>query len=426
MLELAGPIGALLVLLLLSGFFSSSETAFMAVSRYRLHYLERRGNRQARIVRELSDSPDRLLATILLGNNFANTAATAVATTIALRAGGNNGVILATLIMTAVILVFSEIAPKTFAARSPERLALAVARPLQLIVPLLYPLASAAATVADWALRPFGVSGGGRPRVSIEEIKGILDLGEEERVIAREKRRMLHSILRLGDIKIADIMIPRTQIKAVAIDGPPEQIVRQIRDSGTTRLPVYRDNLDDIVGILHSKDVIRYWDHAEDMSVEAIMRTPFYVPETASLETLLRLFRHHRQHLAMVIDEFGGVEGVVSLEDLLEEIVGDIEDEHDVPERPPLLEVMPGVVLCRGTCPLSLLNRRCALDLRARDSNTLAGFLMEISGSVPQPGKRLTQGALTFHVLRASPNRVDFVRIEGVATRGVEDDGRRS
>jgi len=417
MQDLGTAIGALVVLLALSGFFSGSETALMAVSRYRLRYLERRGDRRAALVRRLIAAPDRLLSSILLGNNFVNVAASAVATSIALETAGTNGVLVATFLMTGLILIFSEVAPKTLAARRPETLSLWVARPIQLVVALLYPLAGAASSLANLLLRPFIGDSVDGPKLSLEDITGMLEVGEEERVIAREKRRMVQSIFRLTETTIEDVMIPRTQIKAIALSAEPEEIVRVIQGSGVTRLPVYRESLDDIVGILHSKDVIRHWDRPEALQIEQLMRKPFYVPETATLETLLRLFRHHRQHLALVIDEFGGVEGIVSREDLIEEIVGDIEDEHDRPQEPQLLEVDDDALLVAGTCPLSLLNRRYGLALQSEDSATVAGFLMEISGEIPQPGDRVTHGELTFNVRRASRNRIDLIRLEGPQLR---------
>ncbi len=419
--DLVAPLGGLILLLGLSGFFSSAETALMAVSRYRLRYLERRGVRNADVVRRLIESPEGLLAAILLGNNFVNIAASALATAIAIQAVGDNGIWAATVVMTAAILIFSEIAPKTIAARNPERLALIVARPIQLTVRLLRPFASSAAAVAGLVIRPLVGPATGVPVVSEEDIKGMLELGEEERVIAREKRRMLSSIFSLTETTIEDVLIPRTQVKSIAIDATPVEVLEAIRESGATRLPVYRGSLDDVVGMLHSKDVFQYWERIGDLDIEAIMRKPVYVPETATLETLLRLFRHHRQHMALVIDEYGGVEGIVSLEDLLEEIVGDIEDEHDEPQQPQLMEVDDGSLLVEGTCPISLLNRRYDLSLSARDSTTLAGLLMEWSGDIPQPGVRLTHGDLTFNIRRASRNRIDLVRIEGL---GDGDDER--
>ena len=318
--DLFRPLLALAFLLALSAFFSGSETALMAVSRYRLRYLERRGERRAGLLLRLTATPERLLSAILLGNNFVNIAASALATTVALRlVGGRGGVLLATFVMTVLILVFAEIAPKTYAARNPERVALAVALPMRAIVTLLGPFARAFAGVATGILYPLVGRARERTRLSLEEIKGILDVGEEERVIAREKRRMLQSIFRLTETTIEDVMIPRTQIHALPIDASPAQVIATIRRSGNTRLPVYRNSLDDVVGILHSKDVFRYWDRIDQLDVAAIVRRPLFVPETATLEAVLRLFRHHRQHLALVIDEFGGVEGLVTLEDLLEE-----------------------------------------------------------------------------------------------------------
>ncbi len=423
MSDLVAPLGGLILLLALSGFFSSAETALMAVSRYRLRYLERRGVRNADVVRRLIESPEGLLSAILLGNNFVNIAASSLAAAIAIRAAGENGIWAATVIMTAAILIFSEIGPKTIAARNPERLALIVARPIQWTVRLLRPLAGSAAYVAGLVIRPFVGPPTAAPQVSEEEIRGMLEVGEEERVIAREKRRMLSSIFSLTETTIEDVMIPRTQVKSISVDATPVEVLRAIRESGATRLPVYRGSLDDIVGMLHSKDVFQYWERIGDLDIAAIMRRPVYVPETATLETLLRLFRHHRQHMALVIDEFGGVEGIVSLEDLLEEIVGDIDDEHDVPQEPQLKELEDGSLLVEGTCPISLLNRRYALGLSARDSMTLAGLLMEWSGGIPQPGERLGQGDLTFNIRRASRNRIDLVRIEGLRSAGDESPG---
>ena len=420
MSDLVAPLGGLILLLALSGFFSSAETALMAVSRYRLRYLERRGVRNAEVVRRLVESPESLLSAILLGNNFANIAASSLAAAIAIRSAGDGGLWVATIAMTAAILIFSEIAPKTIAARDPERLALLVARPIQLTTRLLHPFASAAAGIAGLVIHPIVGASTHSPRVSEEEIRGMLEFGEDERGIARERRRMLSSIFSLTETTIEDVMIPRTQVKSVAIDATPEEVLQTLRDSGATRLPVYRSNLDDIVGILHSKDVFRYWEHIADLDIAAIMRKPIYVPETATLETLLRLFRHHRQHLALVIDEYGGVEGIVSLEDLLEEIVGDIEDEHDTPQAPQVMEFDDGALLVEGTCPISLLNRRYSLELSSRHNTTLAGFLMEWSGGIPQPGDRLTHGELTFNIRRASRNRIDLVRIEGAYASSVD------
>jgi putative hemolysin len=419
MADLAVPLAGLIVLLALSGFFSGSETALMAVNRYRLGYLERRGDERAAAVRRLIRSPERLISSILLGNNFVNTAASALATTIAIGIAGRNGVVVATFVMTVLILIFSEVAPKTLAARFPERMAFRIARPIGLVVRVLHPIAWAAVHAANLLLLPFGRPHADDGKVSEEDIKGLIELGEEERVIAREKRRMLHGIFRLTETTIEDIMIPRTEINAVSVDAGPSQVIEAIRASGATRLPVFDGSLDRVVGVLHSKDVIRYWGRLREMSLRSLMRRPLFVPETATLEQVLQMFQRERQHLAIVIDEFDGVEGIISLEDLLEEIVGDIVDEHDAPDSPPVVEIEAGTLVASGTCPLSLLRRRYGLELRSRDNSTLAGFVLEVTGRIPGAGERIEHPSATFVIEAATPRRIERVRIR---RRAAEDD----
>jgi putative hemolysin len=386
----------------------------MAVNRYRLSYLARRGDSRAARVRDLVASPDRLISTILLGNNFANTAASALATAVAISLAGESGPLYATLVMTALLLIFAEIAPKTFAARHPERVSFVVSRPIGLLVKILYPLASAAGAVANLVLLNWGKTKTELSGVSEEDIKGIISLGEEERVIAREKRQMLHGILRLTETTIEDVMIPRTQVVAIDLDMKPREVLEVIRQSGNTRIPVYEGTLDDIVGVLHSKDVFRYWDRLDEMDLRSLPRRPLFVPETATLEGLLQAFQDQRQHMAIVIDEYGGVEGIVALEDLLEEIVGEIEDEYDLPRTPQVIELQDGSLLVGGACPLSFLRRHYGIHLEAEESSTLAGILLEVTGRIPKAKERIELGGLTFIVQRARPHRIEQVRIEGI------------
>ncbi|MFQ5743701.1 MAG: HlyC/CorC family transporter [Acidobacteriota bacterium] len=415
----------LVLLLALSGFFSGSETALMAVNRYRLSYLARRGDKSAARVRSLVAMPDRLISTILLGNNFANTAASAVATAWAISVVGDRGTLYATLIMTALILILSEITPKTLAARNPERVSFLVSVPIATLVKVLYPLASIATAVANALLFRWGKPHPQVAKVSAEDIEGIISLGEEERVIAREKRQMLHGILRLTETTIEDVMIPRTQVVAISVNAQASEILDVIRRSGNTRFPVYEGTLDDIVGVLHSKDVFRYWERLEEMSLRSLARKPLFVPESAALEDLLQAFQLQRKHLAIVIDEYGGVEGIVSLEDLLEEIVGEIEDEYDLPRTPQVMELPDGSLLVGGACPLSFLNRQYGLELKAQESTTLAGLLLEITGRIPKPGERILHAGLTFLIQRARPHRVEQIRVEGIVAPGSAAEEKR-
>jgi len=408
------PVPALIglaLLLVLSGFFSGSETALIAANRYRLAYLARHGNRAAARVRNLISDRERLLSTILVGNNFANIAASALATTLAIHLAGERGAVYATLAMTVLVLVFAEIAPKTLATRYPERVSFVVSGPIALLVKLLYPIAGAAIAASNVCLRLLGQHGAESTVMSEEDLKGMISLGDEELSIAREKRSMLRGVFRLADVAVEDIMIPRTKVAAVDADAAPQEIFEIIRDSGFTRFPVYRGTLDEVVGVLNSKDVFKFSDDVEQLEIAKLARRPLFVPESAPIQVALQAFQKQRQHLAMVIDEYGGIEGIITLEDVLEEIVGEIHDEFDVPRVPQVAELEDGVLRVAGACPLVYLNRRYKLKLKSEESTTLAGFIMEISGRIPDEGESFEHAGLEFIVERAEPNRVDQVRI---------------
>jgi putative hemolysin len=411
MLDPVPAVIGLVLLLILSGFFSGSETALIAANRYRLAYLARHGNKRAARVRTLVSNRERLLSTILVGNNFANIAASALATTLAINLAGERGALYATLVMTILVLIFAEIAPKTLAARYPERMSFIVSGPIALLVKLLHPIAGAAIFLSDISLRLLGQSGAESTVMSEEDLKGMISLGDEELTIAREKRSMLRGVFRLEDVAVEDIMVPRTKVVAIDIDAPTRDIIETIRQSGFTRFPVCRGTLDDIVGVLNSKDVFKFSDRLDELRLERLTRQPLFVPESAPMQVVLQAFQQQRQHLAMVIDEYGGVEGLVTLEDVLEEIVGEIHDEFDVPRVPQVAELADGRLRVAGACPLVFLNRRYGLGLHSEESTTLAGFVLELAGGIPEVGEKLTYGELRFIVERAQPHRVDQVLI---------------
>lgn len=411
MLDPVPAVIGVVLLLVISGFFSGAETALIAANRYRLSYLARRGDRRAERVRALVADRERLLATILVGNNFANIAASVLATTLAIGLAGERGAIYATLLMTIVVLIFAEIAPKTLAARYPERVSYMVAGPLSILVKLLYPVAGAAVAVANVILALLGKSGGEPTAMSEEDIKGMISLGDEEVSITRDKRTMLRGVFRLGDIAIEDVMIPRTKVVALDVDAPVHEMLETMRTSGFTRFPVCRGTLDDVIGVLNSKDVFRYSDRIDEVRIEQLTRRPLFVPESASLQVVLRAFQQQQQHLAIVIDEYGGVEGIASLEDVLKEIVGEINDGFDVPRVPQVAELADGALRVAGACPLAFLNRRYGLDLQASESATLAGLVLELAGRIPAVGERITHGEMDFIIEGALPHRIDQVMI---------------
>jgi len=330
---------------------------------------------------------------------------------LAIGLAGERGAIYATLLMTIVVLIFAEIAPKTLAARYPERVSYVVAGPLSVLVKLLYPVAGAAVAVANALLALLGGSGGEPTAISEEDLKAMISLGDEEVSITREKRSMLRGVFRLGDVAIQDIMVPRTKVVALDVDAAPHEMLEIMRNSGFTRFPVCRGTLDDVIGVLNSKDVFRYSDRVDEVRLERLTRRPLFVPESAPLQVVLRAFQQHRQHLAIVIDEYGGVEGVVSLEDVLEEIVGEIDDEFDVPRVAQVVELADGALRVAGACPLAFLNRRYGLDLQASESATLAGLVLELAGRIPTVGERITYRGMEFIIEGALPHRVDQVII---------------
>jgi len=256
-----------------------------------------------------------------------------------------------------------------------------------------------------------GNSGSESTAVSEEDIKGMISLGDDEVSIAREKRRMLRGVFNLEDLSVEDVMIPRTKVVALDIDASPREIMDTIRASGFTRFPACRGTLDNVVGVLNSKDVFRYTERLDELRIENMSRQPLFVPESAPLQTVLHAFQQHRQHLAIVIDEYGGVEGIVSLEDVLEEIVGEIDDEFDVPRIPQVTELADGSLRVAGSCPIAYLNRQHDLGLVAEESTTLAGLVLEISGKIPAVGECISQGKFDFIIERAVPHRVDQIRV---------------
>ncbi len=401
----------LVFLLVLSAFFSGAETALIAANRYRISSLARRGDKRAQRVRDLVADRERLLSTILVGNNFANIAASALATTVAISLVGERGPIYATLGMTVVVLIFAEIAPKTLSARYPVQVSFVVSGPIGLMVKVLRPLAGATVWIANGILRVAGKSGGESPAMSEEELKGMISLGDEEVSIAREKRRMLRGVFRLEDVAIEDVMVPRTKVVALDVDARPHEIVDIIRNSGFTRFPVCRGTLDEVIGVLNSKDVFKYSERIEELRIEKLTRRPLFVPESAPLQVVLQAFQQQQQHLAIVIDEYGGVEGIVSLEDVLEEIVGEIDDEFDVPRVPHVAELADGSLRVAGACPLAFLNRRYDLELRAEESTTLAGLVLEVTGRIPAVGEHVAYEGIDMIIERALPHRVDQVKI---------------
>jgi len=407
---------AIVLCLVLSAFFSGSETALTASSRARMHRLEKQGNPAAGIVNTLLAMRERMIGAILLGNNIVNIAASSLATGVLLVWFGPIGVVYATIVMTALVVVFAEVLPKTAAINAPDRLALAIARPMRWIVVLFGPILMGVEALVRWLLRFVGIRiGQNQPVLSAhEELRGAVDLMHQEGVVGKLDRYMFGGVLDLRELEVSDVMVHRTKTLSVNIDDPPQDVVRVVLDAPFTRLPLWRGTPENIVGMLHAKDLLRALQHAggdpAKVDISALATEPWFVPDTTPLSEQLRAFRRRKTHFAIVVDEYGVVMGHVTLEDILEEIVGDIADEHDV-DVPGVRPQPDGSVNVDGGVPIRDLNRAMDWNLPDEEATTIAGLVIHESQSIPEPGQSFTFHGFRFRVLRRSRNRITALRI---------------
>lgn len=414
--ELWVTIAAITLLLLISAFFSVSETAMTAASRPRLHALARQGSRRAKIVNEIRAHSERLIGTVLVGNNLVNILASAMATSALITLFGEVGVAYATVVMTVLVLVFGEILPKTYALNNPDRVALILAPALKPIVWLLAPVTRALAVVVRGVLRVFGVQVKAElgSAESEQELRGAIELHKGSEPEIKEEREMLRSILDLDDVEVGQIMIHRKNVIMLDVDRPATEIEAQVLASPYTRLPLYRDEPDNVVGVLHAKALLRALQAAggdvSKVDILAIAAKPWFIPDTSSLLGQLRQFRERREHFALVVDEYGTLMGIVTLEDILEEIVGDIFDEHQAAVVG--VRAQPdGSYLIDGAVPIRDLNRELEWHLPDDDASTIAGLVLNEARRIPEVGQEFTFHGFRFAVLRRQRNQITLLRV---------------
>jgi len=400
------------VCLLLSAFFSSSETALMSMGKVRVRQLKERHARLGNLVEYLLVRPDRLIGTILIGNNIVNTAASSAATAIAIALVPGHPVLVATFGVTVLLLVFAEVTPKVIARAKPDVVSMLVVQPLTLIYRVLGPFVGIFNTLPRLIM--FFLSGGVKRSTSTsEDIKTIAVLGREEGIIGLDEQEMIHSVVEFGALNAGQLMVSRVDILSLDLDLPREEEIDLVIESGHSRIPVYRGSKDHIDGVLQARDFLVAWRRGEAEGIERFVRPPFFIPESMRVSTLFREFRARNERMAIVVDEYGGTAGIVTLEDVLGEIVGEIVDEdRDVSL---LAARRDGSVTVSGQIALDDLNAKAGLELPDEEFQTLSGLLVNHLGRVPYSGEEIALPGVVFQVLDADHRRIYRLAMKKVA-----------
>ncbi|MGY3436707.1 MULTISPECIES: HlyC/CorC family transporter [unclassified Marinovum] len=415
---------AILLLLVMSGFFSGSETALTAASRGKLRAQADRNNRGAQRALKITEDNERLIGSVLLGNNLVNILATSLATALFTRVFGESGVALATLIMTLLVLIFAEVLPKTYAITNAERAAAIVSAPIEIIIRVFSPIVSAVRFLVRGMLSLFGVKTDPDSHILAvrEEIAGALNLGHSEGIVLKEDRDRILGALDLSDRTVEEIMLHRSGIEMIDADTPPRDILNQCLESRHTRLPVYKNDPENIIGVIHAKDLLRAMYRLVDGSdnqagllegfdVTSVTMKPYFVPDTTSLDDQMRQFLRRRTHFALVVDEYGSLEGLITLEDILEEIVGEITDEFDPDADHPVRRGDDGHYHVDGAMTIRDLNRATDWNLPDEEANTVAGLVIHGARIIPAVGQVFSFHGFRFEVTGRKDNRVTKLKI---------------
>lgn len=415
-------LAAIAGMLVLSAFFNASETALTAHSRARMHALEQEGNPRAALVNTLLKSPERLIGAVLLGNTLVDVLAASLASGLAVMMVGQAGVAYATAIMTVMIVVFSAVLPKTYALAYSDRIALMLAPFMRLMIALLSPFTNAIQWIVRLllSLTPSKQDDAANILAAHEEIRGTIDLKTLGGAVAKGDAAMLGGVLDLRELQVLDIMVHRTKMQTINIADPIGRIVDEIIRSPYTRIPVWKDEPENIVGVLHTKDLLVAlsriaWDTSR-LDIAGVVAAAWFVPDTTSLKDQLNAFLKRKAQLALVVDEYGEVQGLITLEDILEEIVGQITDEHDVQDAQIRVQA-DGSVNVDGTVAVRDLNRHMEWDLPDEEATTIAGLVIHEAQAIPEPGQVFTFYDYRFEILRKNRNRLTALRIKPVGVK---------
>ncbi len=402
------------LLLAIGAFFAGSETALTGVSRGRMHQLEKDGSRAARDVNRLMEDRERMVGALLLGNTFVNILASSLATSVLESRFGPQTVYVATALMTVLILFFVEVLPKTLAIARTDAFALVVATPVRLVITVLAPVVNAVQFLVWRVLAVFGVRENEEIEVEAhDEIRGTVDLHHKEGSVEREHRDMITGVLDLRELTVADVMVHRKNMVTVDAGLPQAEILHEVLETNHTRVPLWREQPENIVGIVHTKDIVRaIIEHGRaGVDVAALATAPWFVPNTTALEEVIPTFREKRSHLALVVDEYGVLQGLITLGDILDEIFGEIPDEHEEYARPDVRRRSDGSYLVDGSVPIRELNRDLDWNLPDEEATTIAGLVIHEARTIPEPGQRFAFFGYQFEILRRQRNQITALRI---------------
>ena len=404
----------LIVLLGLSGFFSMSETALMAITKIRMRTMLDEGVKGAKLLDKLLQNPSKLLSAILIGNNVVNIGASAISTTLTVRlmGGSDVGALVATGVMTVLVLIFGEITPKTIAKMNTEKVALRVSRPINIISIILKPLVFIFTAISSVVIKLFGGDASASDHyITEEELKTIVDVSEEEGVLENTEKEMIFNVFKFGDIQVEDIMIQRVNITALNKDITKEELLDTIKKEQFSRIPVYDETIDNVVGVLNVKDLILLEDESKEFNVMDYTREPFYTFEFKKVSELFTEMKKTRNHMAVVLDEYGGTVGIVTMEDLVEEIVGDIEDEYDEAKDKNIRKIKENEYIVEGSTRIDELSDLLGFEIESEELDSVGGLIIDSIGRMPKEKEQIEIENVKFIVEKVKKNSIKKVKI---------------
>ena len=402
----------LVILLVGSGFFSASETALMSLSRIKMRHMEEDGVKGAKLVSSLVEDSNRLLTSILIGNNIVNIAATSIATSLFTATLGAQGVAMATGVMTVLVLIFGEITPKTISANNPEKASLVVSKPIKFFVIILTPVVWVFNRITKVIFKLFGVDDNGvKPFITEEELKTMVNVSHEEGLLEIEEREIINNVFEFGDMQAKEAMVQRLDIVAIDMEDSYDEIIELFKTEKLSRMPVYEETIDDIIGTLNIKDIIFLSDEEiENFDIKKYIRDPFFTYEFKKITQLLEEMKKDKSQMAIVVDEYGGTAGLITIEDLVEVIVGDIEDEYDE-EEDEIQVINSNEFLVEGSTKISDVNEVLGIELESEEFDSIGGYIIGYIKHIPEENEVIEVDGIKFNIESVDKNRIKKIRI---------------